>query len=149
MLLHPCAILANGPPCTIAGVCSSVCTKFGFIASFNRTVNAPSAFKSLAVIGLFSLVYPTIMLPILLFKSLTSIAKQNIAIISDATDISNPSSLGTIFFSPDKPVSTFLSCLSFKSTHLFQVTLSKPSSFPKYIWLSIIAESKLFAEVIA
>lgn len=51
ILLHPCAIFANGPPCTIAGVFSSVCTKLGFIASFRSTEIAPSAFKSLAVIG--------------------------------------------------------------------------------------------------
>ena len=73
------------------------------------------------------------MLPILLFKSLMSVAKHNIAIISDATVISNPSSLVTMFFSPDSPVSTFLSCLSFKSTHLFQVTFLNPNSFPKYM----------------
>ena len=117
----------------MAGVCSRLCTKFGFIASFKSTVKAPSAFKSLAVIGLLSFVYPTIMFPILLFKSFKSVARQNIAIISDATDISNPSSLGTIFFSFESPVSTFLSCLSFKSTHLFHTTLSNPSSFPKYM----------------
>ena len=78
-----------------------------------------------------------------------SVAKHNIAIISDATDISKPSSLGTIFFSPERPVFTFLNCLSFKSKHLFQTTFSILSSFPKYIWLSIIADNKLFAAVIA
>ena len=48
MLLQPCAIFANGPPWIIAGVCSKVCTRFGLKASFSNTVNAPSAFKSLA-----------------------------------------------------------------------------------------------------
>jgi len=130
-------------------VCSSVCTKLGFIASFKSTVKLPSAFKSFAVIGLFSSLYPIIIFPNLLFKSVISFDKQSIAIISDATVILNPSILGTTFFSSERPVFTTLNCLSFKSKHLFQDTLLIPSSFPKYIWLSIIAESKLFAVVIA
>ena len=56
--LHPCAIFANGPPCTIAGVFSSVCTRFGLIASFKSTAKLPSAFKSCAVTGLPSSLYP-------------------------------------------------------------------------------------------
>ena len=48
-------VFANGPPCINAGVLSSVCTKFGFIASFNKTAIAPSACNSLAKIGSFSL----------------------------------------------------------------------------------------------
>ena len=44
--LQPCAILANGPPCIIAGVPSSVCTKFGLKASFNNSVKAPSTCRS-------------------------------------------------------------------------------------------------------
>ena len=131
ILLHPCAIFANGPPCTIAGVCSNVCTKFGFKASFNRTVKLPSAFKSLAVTGLFSSLYPITIFPNLLFKSFISVAKHSIAIISDATVILNPSSLGTIFFSPDSPHSIFLNCLSFKSRHLFHITFFIFNSFPK------------------
>ena len=89
------------------------------------------------------------MLLIRVFKSVKSVAKQKIAIISEATEMSNPSSLGTKFFSPDKPISIFRSALSFKSTHLFHVTCLKSSSFPWNMWLSIIADNKLFAEVIA
>ena len=122
--------MAKGPPCIIAGVCSNVCTKFGLNASFSKMVNASSAFNIFTVIGSFLLLYPIIILLILLFKSPKSSAKQNMAIISDATEISNPSILGTIFFSPDNPVSTFLSCLSFKSTHLFHVTSFISNSFP-------------------
>ena len=44
-VVHPCAILANGPPCTSAGVCSSVWIRFGFIASFNKAAIAPTAFS--------------------------------------------------------------------------------------------------------
>lgn len=35
MELQPCAMLAKGPPCTNAGVPSSVCTRFGLRASFS------------------------------------------------------------------------------------------------------------------
>ena len=86
--LQPWAILANGPPCTSAGVCSKVWTKFGFKASFKRAAIAPSAFKSWAVIGLSSLVYPTIIRPRRSFKSLIELAKHKTAIISEATVMS-------------------------------------------------------------
>ncbi|SUA24835.1 Uncharacterised protein [Neisseria gonorrhoeae] len=46
--LQPWAMLANGPPCTKAGVPSMVCTKLGLIASFSNAAIAPCAFKSLA-----------------------------------------------------------------------------------------------------
>ena len=36
--LQPCAILANGPPCTNAGVCSSVWIRLGFNASKGVTL---------------------------------------------------------------------------------------------------------------
>ena len=71
MLLHPCAILANGPPWIIAGVCSKVWTKFGLIASLSNTVNAPSAFKSCAVIAFPSLLNPIIIFPSLLLNLLS------------------------------------------------------------------------------
>ena len=49
-------MFANGPPCTNAGVPSSVCTRFGFIASFSSAVMAPAAFSSAQVTGLSSYV---------------------------------------------------------------------------------------------
>ena len=122
--------MANGPPCINAGVCSKLCTKFGFIASFNKTAIAPSAFKSLANIGFCFLLYPIIMFPNLFFKSFISVAKHKIAITSEATVMSKLSSLGTILLSPDNPVVTFLNCLSFKSMHLFHTTFSISNSFP-------------------
>ena len=76
-------------------------------------------------------VVPAIISPNFLRKSFRSSDKHRIAIISEATVISNPSSLGTNLFSPDKPVSTCLNCLSFKSKHLFHVTFFILSSFPK------------------
>ena len=53
-LLQPWAMLANGPPWMKAGLSSSVCTRFGFMASFSSTVIAPWAFRSAAVTGLRS-----------------------------------------------------------------------------------------------
>ena len=49
--LHPCAMFANGPPCTKAGVPSSVCTRLGFIASFRSAAIAPTALSCAAVTG--------------------------------------------------------------------------------------------------
>uniref|UniRef100_A0A915K8N1 Uncharacterized protein n=1 Tax=Romanomermis culicivorax TaxID=13658 RepID=A0A915K8N1_ROMCU len=54
MLELPWAMLAKGPACTNAGVPSNVCIKFGFKASFIRTVNAPVTPKSSTVTGSFS-----------------------------------------------------------------------------------------------
>ena len=53
-LLQPWAMLANGPPWMKAGLFSSVCTRFGFSASFSSTVIAPSALRSAAVTGFLS-----------------------------------------------------------------------------------------------
>ena len=86
-LLQPCAILANGPPCTSAGVCSSVWITFGLMASFNNAAIAPTAFKSAAVTGSPSILYATIIFPSLSFKSRMLLHRQRIAIISDATVI--------------------------------------------------------------
>ena len=86
-LLHPCAIFANGPPCTKAGVCSNVWIIFGFKASFNNAAIAPTAFKSLAVTGSRSILYATMIFPKRSFKSAMSFARQRIAMISDATVI--------------------------------------------------------------
>ncbi len=52
--LQPCAILANGPPWMKAGVPSSVCTRFGAMASLSSAVMAPWALRSRARTGLRS-----------------------------------------------------------------------------------------------
>ena len=49
--LQPCAMFANGPPCTNAGVFSSVCTRFGASASRRIAVIAPCASRSRARTG--------------------------------------------------------------------------------------------------
>ena len=61
----------------IAGVCSNVCTKLGFIASFNSTVIAPSAFKSFAYIGSFFSLYPINIFPSFCFKFAAVLSKNN------------------------------------------------------------------------
>ena len=45
------AMLPNGPACTSAGWPSSVCTRFGLIASFMITVMAPATLSISAVTG--------------------------------------------------------------------------------------------------
>ena len=148
-------MLANGPPCTIAGTCSRVCTRFGFRASFNRAVIAPSAWRSPAVTGFcsetFPYVYPMMILDNLSFRSLMSLARQRTAIISDATVMSYPSSRGIPFVLPPRPSITLRSWRSFISTHLLHVILrgSMFNALPWKMWLSIMAASKLLAAPIA
>jgi hypothetical protein len=48
----PCAMLAKGPACIRHGWPSRVWIRFGLIASLSRTVIAPAAPRSSAVIGL-------------------------------------------------------------------------------------------------
>ena len=94
------------------------------MASLSKTAILPSAFRSLANIGLLSFLYPTIILPSLLFKSIISLDKHRIAITSDATVISNLSILGTRPFSPERPVLTTLNWRSLRSRQRFQTTRS-------------------------
>ena len=50
--LLPWAMFANGPQCMKTGWPSSVCTRFGLIASFSSTVIAPAPRICSAVTGL-------------------------------------------------------------------------------------------------
>jgi DNA gyrase subunit A len=90
-----------------------------FVPNYSETKNEPVTLPAL--------------FPNLLCKSVISSLKHNIAIISDATLMSNPSFLGTVWLSSESPVFTTLNCLSFKSTHLFHTTFSNPNSFPLYM----------------
>ena len=56
MLLVPCAMFANGPPCRKAGTPSVVCTRFGLIASLSSAAIAPTPLISFAVTGVPSAV---------------------------------------------------------------------------------------------
>ena len=91
------------------------------------------------------------MLPSLVFKSSISVARQRIAIISLATVIINPSSRGTPFTLPPRPTITLRSARSFISRQRLKRILlwSMRRSLPCCIWLSIIAQRRLLAAVIA
>ncbi len=128
----PVAIFPNGPQCTRAGVPSSVCIKFGFIASFKRTVIAPATSISSAVIGFISLSYPTTIRPILFLKSSSEVHKANAAITSEAAVMSNPVSRGMPSKRPPSPIVVFLNDRSFISITRLHVMLwmSRPRSLP-------------------
>ena len=51
MQLLPCAMLANGPPCTNAGTPSVVCTRFGMIASLEQRRHRAHRLMSARVTG--------------------------------------------------------------------------------------------------
>src|SRR5260370_14003440 len=51
---QPWAIFAKGPPWMKAGLFSSVCTRFGAIASFSKAAIDPAALRSTARTGLRS-----------------------------------------------------------------------------------------------
>ena len=132
-LLQPCAMLANGPPCTNAGEPSKVCTRLGASASFNSTDIAPSALTSEAVTFLPSRVCATIILPRRACKSARFFDRQNTAITSDATVISNPSSRGKPFATPPRLPTIDRSARSFISRQRRQVIrrASMPRPFPQ------------------
>src|SRR6266849_1662644 len=90
--LQPCAMLANGPPWMKAGLFSSVWTRFGAIASFKRAAIEPAAFRSADRTGWRSRVCPTTILASRRRRSARSVERQKIAITSEATVMSNPSS---------------------------------------------------------
>ena len=102
------------------------------MASFNKAVIAPSTFKSETRIESPEISKATRIFETLFCRSFKSRAKQRTAIISVATVISKPSSLGTPFTGPPSPISIVLKARSFKSTALFHSIrfISIFSSFP-------------------
>src|SRR5215208_7168854 len=91
----PVAMLPKGPACTRAGVFSSVCIRFGFMASFMITAMEPAALRSSAVMGFPSVSFPITMRPSLPLRSCREVASARIAITSDAAVMSEPVSRGT------------------------------------------------------
>ena len=79
------------------------------------------------------------------------VARQKIAMTSDATVMSKPSSRGTPLALPPRPSTMLRSCRSFMSTTRFQVILrtSMPSWLPLWICASSIAARRLFAAPMA
>ena len=61
--LQPCAMFANGPPWTRAGVPSSVCTRLGWMASRRSAAIAPVTLRSRASTGRPSKVKPRSICP--------------------------------------------------------------------------------------
>ena len=116
----------------MAGVSSNVCTRLGFIASLSNAVIAPSAPKSNTVTGSPDFVYATRIFETRRCKSLKSLARQRIAIISVATVISKPSLRGVPFTEPPSPISISRNARSFKSKARFQIMRlgSISNSFP-------------------
>ena len=90
--LQPWAMLANGPPCTSAGVPSSVCTRLGCSASRSSAVIAGAAPSWAAVTTSPSQVRPTITRLRRSSRSPSDRARQKIAIVSEATVMSKLSS---------------------------------------------------------
>ena len=127
--LQPCAILANGPPCTKAAVPSVVCTKLGWIASFNNTVMAPATPKSFTVKGWSSYVKPNRIFSIRRRRSLTSLERQRIAIISEAGVISKPDSWVIPFDLGPRPTTMLRNERSFTSSTLRQRISFSPKPF--------------------
>ena len=102
--LQPCAMLANGPPWTKAGVPSSVCTRLGASASLSSAVMAPCR---LEVAGAHRLAVARVAdddVAEALRRSSRSVARQKIAITSDATVMSKPSSRGKPLATPPSRV---------------------------------------------
>ena len=151
MELQPWAMFANGPPWTMAGVCSNVCTRFGLIASFIRRAIAPWQPSWCTYTGSPAKLQPITIRPKRSFKSSRSLAKQRIAIISEATVIMKWSSRGKPHTLPPSATVTLRSARSFISRTRVQDNWRKSicNSLPWWMWLSIIADNKLLAAVMA
>ena len=113
--LFPWAMFANGPQWTNAGWPSSVCTRFGLIASLRTTASAPAACLSSAVTGSPSYVCPTVMRPSRSRRSARSRATATRPMISLAAVMSKPVSRGAPCARPPRPVTTFRRFRSFMS----------------------------------
>ena len=131
--LQPWAMLANGPPWMNAGLFSSVCTRFGISASFNRTVIGPGPLSCSAVTSSRARVWPTTMRPSRRSRSPRSLARQNTAMTSEATVMSKPSSRGKPFATPPRLLTIERSARSFMSTTRRQAMrrVSRLSSLPQ------------------
>ena len=79
------------------------------------------------------------------FKSAKLVAKQKIAITSEATTMSKPSSRGTLLAVPPSPTTNWRKARSFMSMTRFQ-TMRRVSIFkvlPWWMWLSSMADNRL------
>ena len=132
MELFPCAMLANGPACTNAGPPSSVCSRFGLMASRSSASMAPATFRSSVVTGFPSVLSATTMRPRRARRSARSEASASTAITSLATVITVSDSRTTPFPFPPRPMIVFRIARSLMSTTRGQVMArrSMPSALP-------------------
>ena len=116
-----------------AGLFSSVCTRFGAMASFSSTVMEPEAFSWAAVTNSRLLVWPTTMRPSRRSRSARSLDRQKIAITSLATVMSNPSWRGKPLATPPSEPTIERSERSFMSMtrRYWMRRTSRPSSLPQ------------------
>ena len=77
----------------------------GLIASFRRTAMGPGALQIVYKM-LFRHMYSQPLFVPITTKILRLVVRARIAMTSDATAISNPVSLGTLFSEPPKPMTT-------------------------------------------
>ena len=91
------------------------------------------------------------MSPMRRFRSAHDSVRQKIAISSEATTMSKPSSRGNPLACRPGPTVTWRSARSLVSSTRFHVTLrtSMSSSLPWWTWLSISADSRLLAAAMA
>ena len=130
-VLQPWAMLANGPPWMNTGLFSSVWTRFGLSASFDRAAIAPWALRSRAKMGvLSSRLQPTRMLPNRSRSSLMELDRHRIAMTSEAAMMSKPSWRGKPLGSPPKATTTSRKARSFISMTRFQWIFRKSRSSP-------------------
>ena len=111
----------------------------------------PAAFNSEARMGFLSRLCPTIICPKRRCKSAISVAKQKIAMTSEATVISKPSSRGKPFDTPPNDETICRKERSFMSIarrHDIR-RVSRPSFVAPINMVSIKADSRLFAEPMA
>ena len=109
-------MFANGPQCTNAGWPSSVCTRFGMIASLSRTAIEPAQPICSAVTGSPARLYATVIAPSRWRRSGRSRASARIAMTSEAAVMSKPVSRGEPFVAPPRPVMMLRRPRSFMST---------------------------------
>mmetsp|Transcript_5874 Transcript_5874/g.18677 ORF Transcript_5874/g.18677 Transcript_5874/m.18677 type:complete len:407 (+) Transcript_5874:455-1675(+) len=106
----PCAMFANGPPCTSTGVASSVCIIVGMRASLSSTASAPAQPKSSTVTTAPpckpALDRATLISPRRRRMSAMSEARATTAAISEATAMSKPHSRVCPFSAAPRPTST-------------------------------------------
>jgi len=104
------------------------------MASFSKAAIAPSALRSLAKIGFLSQVNPMKILLKRFFKSLRSLDKHSIAMISEAAVMSNPVSRGMPLPVPPKPIVIFLKERSFISITRFQAMVRASRPNPNFLF---------------